>query len=77
MKLTPQQHKEIIEEAKEKGKFTIAGIGLFYVKPRRKGKIHGTFGSTPRYQKRILLLCYDSFKKQISEINYDVPIGLE
>lgn len=67
MKLTEQQYKQIEEDLKEKGRFNIRRLGTFYKKNRRRGKIYGTFGSKPKYQKRIMFRPSIKLKENINE----------
>lgn len=57
-----------LKKLKDEGKLCVYQLGTFHVKPRRKGKIHGAFGSTPKYEKRITFTPSEYLKKFINGI---------
>jgi len=69
MKLTKEQWIEIRQEIKENERFRITGLGAFDKLPRRKGKINGTFGNTPKYANRPKFTPYNKIKREINNIN--------
>ena len=59
--------KQLKERIKTKLLEDIDSFVSFEVKPRRKGKIYGTFGKTPRYKYRIAFTAKRKLKEFINE----------
>ena len=64
MILTKEQKKEMAREFAENGHCNIFGFGTLLIKPARKGKINGVFGSKPVYKERFSFRASNSLKEQ-------------